>query len=151
MGAIRQDSLLSIARNGLTARTSSSRSVVIVGAGMAGLVAGYELQRAGYQVVILEATQRAGGRVLTLRDPFTDGLYGEAGAMRVPLSHHLTQTYIHKFGLPLIPFTRSGPNSFFYLQGQRHPLSTAQQSLAQVGLDIAGPSQDQTILQYWHS
>lgn len=51
------------------------KKVVIVGAGLAGLSAGYELKRAGHTPVILEAQQRVGGRVYTLREPFTEGLY----------------------------------------------------------------------------
>ena len=49
------------------------RRVVVIGAGLAGLVAGYELKQAGYNVTLLEARLRAGGRVLTLRKPFSDG------------------------------------------------------------------------------
>jgi monoamine oxidase len=43
------------------------RKVAILGAGIAGLCAAYELDRAGYDCVILEASRRAGGRSLTLR------------------------------------------------------------------------------------
>jgi monoamine oxidase len=41
--------------------------VVLLGAGVAGLTAAYELERAGYDCLILEAAQRLGGRSLTLR------------------------------------------------------------------------------------
>src|SRR5690348_17008363 len=41
--------------------------IVILGAGIAGLTAGYELLKAGYEVIILEANQRAGGRSYTVR------------------------------------------------------------------------------------
>jgi monoamine oxidase len=58
--------------------------VIVVGAGMAGLVAATELLRAGHDPVVLEAQQRVGGRVLTLREPFAPGLWAEAGAMRIP-------------------------------------------------------------------
>ena len=64
---------LAIIRDGLP-KTTQPRDVVIVGAGMAGLCAGYELLRAGHRPVILEAQHRVGGRVLTLREPFSDGL-----------------------------------------------------------------------------
>src|SRR5262245_33236092 len=57
--------------------------VVVVGAGLAGLCAALELERRGHSCTILEAeTTHIGGRVRTLR--FETGLYGEAGAMRVP-------------------------------------------------------------------
>ena len=57
--------------------------MIIIGAGMAGLVAGYELARAGHDPLILEAQNRVGGRIYTLRK-FAPGLYAEAGAMRSP-------------------------------------------------------------------
>ena len=58
-------------------QTKQPRKVIIVGAGMAGLSAAYELRRAGHSVQILEMTQRAGGRVKTFgeRDGFAEGLY----------------------------------------------------------------------------
>ncbi|SRR6266540_1063789 len=66
-----------------------AQKVIIVGAGLAGLSAAYELSQAGHNVTILEARTRAGGRVFTMREPFADGLYAEAGAMQVFDSHHL--------------------------------------------------------------
>ena len=79
------------------------KKIVIIGAGMAGLVAGYELSQLGHDITILEAQARAGGRVQTLRDPFSDGLYAEAGAARIPDSHDLTLKYVKLLGVPLEP------------------------------------------------
>jgi monoamine oxidase len=78
VGGIRAESherWLRIARQGLPRREGAPKRVVIVGSGMAGLVAAWELARAGHEPVVLEARTRAGGRVHTLREPFTDGLY----------------------------------------------------------------------------
>ena len=66
-----------IIQQGLTS-TGKSGKVVIVGAGMAGLVAGYELMQAGHDVTLLEARGRVGGRVQTIRSPFEHGLHAEA-------------------------------------------------------------------------
>jgi monoamine oxidase len=82
----------------------SPKRVVIVGAGLSGLVAGYELKRAGHKVTILEARNRVGGRVFTLRSPFSDGHYAETGAARIPPDHNLTLGYANHFGLTLDPF-----------------------------------------------
>ena len=113
MDTIRNTGLLSIVQNGLQPQAAHPKKVLIVGAGMAGLTAGYELQHAGHDVTILEATQRVGGRILTIREPFSQGLYGEAGAMRLPVIHDLTQTYIKKFGLQVMPFTKASDKAFF--------------------------------------
>jgi monoamine oxidase len=67
-----------------------AKKVLILGAGMAGLVAGHELSKLGHDVTILEARTRPGGRVHTLREPFSDGLYAEEGAARIPDEHELT-------------------------------------------------------------
>ena len=62
--------------------------MVILGAGLAGLCAAYELERRGHTVAVLEAEiSHVGGRARTLR--FDGGLYGEASAMRIPERHEL--------------------------------------------------------------
>ena len=82
-----------------SAYTNLKRSP-IVGAGISGLCAGYELKKAGYDVQILEASSRVGGRVKTFREPFFGpGLHGEGGAMRIPGNHFLLRKYIKEFGL----------------------------------------------------
>ena len=92
--------------------------VIVVGAGLAGLVAAYELEQRGHRVTILEADQRhVGGRVRTLR--LADGLYGEAGAMRIPTRHELTRHYIKAFDVPLRPFVHSNPQAYAFLRGER--------------------------------
>jgi monoamine oxidase len=98
---------------------SRPKKVIIVGAGMAGLVAADVLLQAGHDPLILEAQARIGGRVYTLREPFAPGLHGEAGAMRIPHSHQLTLAYIHKFGLQYYPFTLSNPQAYCHLHGHK--------------------------------
>jgi monoamine oxidase len=93
----------SILRSNLVAATGAPKKIVIIGAGMAGLSAGYELSQAGHDVTILEARTRPGGRVHTLREPFSDGLFAEAGAARIPDNHDLTLKYVKLFDVPLEP------------------------------------------------
>lgn len=99
--------------------TAPSRKVLILGAGMAGLVAAYELSKLGHDVTILEARTRPGGRVHTLREPFADGLYAEAGAARIPDAHEITLKYVKEFGLPLEPFYPSRLNAVRFDRGRR--------------------------------
>jgi monoamine oxidase len=54
-------------------------------------------------VTILEARPEPGGRIRTLREPFAEGLYAEAGAGRKPDTHQLTLAYVKKIQLALDP------------------------------------------------
>lgn len=112
---------LSAAGKGLTP-ASEPKTVIVIGAGLAGLSAGYELAQAGHRVTVLEARQRAGGRVLTLREPFSDGLYVDAGASQIPTNHHLTLEYVRRFGLELVRAMPSDQASIRWIQGRRLPV-----------------------------
>lgn len=96
-----------------------AKKVLILGAGMAGLVAAYELSTLGHEVTVLEARTRPGGRVHTLREPFADGLYAEAGAARIPNNHDLTLKYVKEFGLELEPFYPGRLNALRFDRGRR--------------------------------
>ena len=95
------------------------KKIVVVGAGLAGLAAAYELSGAGHDVTVLEARARTGGRVQTLRDQFSDGLYAEAGAMNVYDTHDWTLKYIKLFGLALDASAPSTLASVVYMRGRR--------------------------------
>jgi monoamine oxidase len=111
--------VLEIARNGLGTGSGPAKRVLIIGGGMAGLVAAYELRKAGHDPLVLEAQGRVGGRIYTLRAPFGPGLYAEAGAMRIPRSHSLTLEYCQKFDLPMRPFVMGNPRGLVHIGGQR--------------------------------
>lgn len=89
---------------GTLTHASRALQIVVVGAGISGLVAAYELSRARHDVTVLEARERVGGRVLTLRPPFAPGHSAEAGAARIPPEHELTLGYARHFGLELDRF-----------------------------------------------
>jgi monoamine oxidase len=110
--------------------------VVIAGAGLAGLCAALELERRGHTCTILEAeTRHVGGRARTLR--FEGGLYGEAGAMRVPKSHTLTRHYVAELGLTLRPFVQSNPDDFMFMRGRRERVRDVTRLGAAYGLTPA--------------
>ncbi|HEU0097512.1 MAG TPA: FAD-dependent oxidoreductase [Allosphingosinicella sp.] len=93
----------------------NGRSVVILGAGIAGLVSAYELKRAGWDVTVLEARDRIGGRVWTVRGgdrvrqmgrpdqicTFDEGLYLNAGAARIPTAHQTILGYARRLNVPI--------------------------------------------------
>jgi monoamine oxidase len=85
-------------------------SVVVLGGGLAGLSAAFELQKAGHNVTILEARKKPGGRVRTIRGFFSDGLYAEAGPLSFPSDHEFTYGYATDFKLPLQPTFKFGLN-----------------------------------------
>ncbi len=98
------------------------KRVVVVGAGVSGLVAAYELGRAGHDVTVFEARSRIGGRVLTLRHPFQPGHLAEAGAARIRPEHELLLGYADHFGLQLDSFYPRSGEFLLFEGGHRSPL-----------------------------
>lgn len=104
-------------------------SVVIIGAGIGGLCAAFELTMAGYDVTILEASNRIGGRNLTARsgvkinelgnantcsfdnDP---ALYFNCGPARIPGHHTRLLGYCRDFGIELENFVNNNPQAYVY-------------------------------------
>lgn len=129
--------LAGIPADGLAPHDGPRKRVIVVGAGMAGLVAAHELLRAGHDPLILEARGRVGGRVHTLREPFSDGLYGEVGAMRIPRTHDLTLAYCQRFGLQLKPFTIGNRQGWVHLQGVRRRYAEVEADCTLLPFDVA--------------
>src|SRR5262245_38528191 len=99
----------------LSGRVSNVR-VLILGAGLSGMTAAYELGKAGYDCRVLEARARPGGRVFTVRRgtvseedgssqtaAFDEGLYFNAGPMRISHHHHTTLAYCQELQVPVEP------------------------------------------------
>lgn len=153
------DQYIQIAESGMEP-AAKQKDVIIIGAGISGLVAGTLLRDAGHNVTILEASDRVGGRVKTLREPFTGDLYAEAGAMRMPSHHKLLMHYLRKSGVELRQFinvdvdpaTLGGDteptkrfNSWLYLNGQkvrRHEYEARKAGI--LGYDLLSHEADKT-------
>ncbi|WP_439107135.1 flavin monoamine oxidase family protein [Congregibacter sp.] len=122
----------------LSATASKRPTVVVLGAGMGGLSAAFELEQAGYDVTVLEASHRIGGRNFTVRAgtvidelgnrqicDFDDdpGLYFNAGPARLPAMHLRIMNYCREFSIELEPFINSNYNAWVVdeamNQGQR--------------------------------
>lgn len=103
----------------ITGKTNDPRNVLILGAGLAGLAAAWELREAGHNVTVLEARDRPGGRVSTLREPFAEGLYAEEGAAAFSEAYTHALRYIEIFDLKRIPWTMPALPIVYHLNGKR--------------------------------
>jgi monoamine oxidase len=120
--------------------------VVILGAGIAGLTAAYELHNAGYEVIILEAKERAGGRSYTVRTGYTieentgtkqvckfdddPDFYLNAGPGRLPYHHTAILHYCTLFGVPLEVYTMMTRANFFQRDGSWNSQSVPNRRIA---------------------
>ena len=96
--------------------SSDDKRIIVVGAGLAGLSCAYELDQAGFNVILIEARSRPGGRVRTYRDPFADNLYAEMGAEYVDSTDTYVKEYCKKFDLKVLPARQYDG---VYVRGQR--------------------------------
>lgn len=103
----------------LSGKATSSKKVIVVGAGLAGLAAARELKSNGHEVVILEARERPGGRVSTLRKPFPDGIYAEEGAAAYSENYTEALKLINEFNFEKIPWTMPEEGIIYHLNGKR--------------------------------
>ena len=110
---------LALAPRAARAAAPKPETVIIVGAGLAGLAAAYRLREAGKRVTVLEARDVPGGRVRTARAPFDDGLYGELGAARIPDTHSFVVDWVNRFGLSLVPFGPVPASALLVMDGMR--------------------------------
>lgn len=109
------------------AALTKPKKVLILGAGISGLTAAYELDKRGYQVQILEASFRAGGRNMTVRHGsridetgypqvcnFDDDpdLYFNCGPARIPGHHQHLLDYCRELDVELAPFVNDNRNAW---------------------------------------
>jgi monoamine oxidase len=113
------------------------KKVIIVGGGIAGLSCGYDLMKRGHEVVVLEASGRAGGHVRTVHDPLADGLYADVGAEHFYYpGYTLYWKYMQEFGLQSIAYPRRD-NMLRFVGGKFQTEKDLQTraNLAQLGLN----------------
>jgi monoamine oxidase len=92
-------------------------SVVVAGAGLAGLAAAHDLIALGARVTVVEGRNRVGGRVWTIRDGFVERQHAEAGADFIDADHDEIRTLAGELGLTLTRVLRS---SFAYVREDAH-------------------------------
>lgn len=103
-------------------------TILILGAGLAGMTAAFELRNAGYTVKVLEYREKAGGRCWTLRGGdtytelggfeqqvgFAEGNYFNPGPWRIPSDHFAVLDYCKRFGVKLEPFIQVNYNAYLH-------------------------------------
>ena len=117
-------------RPALNGRPAKSR-VLVLGAGVSGLVVAYELHKLGYDFRVLEARERVGGLNWTVRRGaehteletgdrqvcgFDDGQYVNVGPWRIPYSHTGVLNYCRELNVPLQVFLNESDNSYFFFE-----------------------------------
>src|SRR5262245_28679077 len=141
------------ARPSLSGRPGGSK-VLVLGAGVSGLVVGYELSKLGYDFRVLEARDRVGGLNWTVRKgtehtelmtgerqvcTFDEGQYVNVGPWRIPYTHTGVLNYCKEVGVPLQIFLNESDSSYFYYEGNAAgALSNKRVRLREVKADMIG-------------
>lgn len=126
--------------------------VVILGAGPAGLACAYELAQRGYDVTVLEARNRVGGHVFTVRRgqvseeigtlpqvaQFDEGQHYDAGAWRIPYIHRATLYYPKLFGVKMRVHSNVNGQAWAYMQHGSGQEGGRKQRLREVYTDMTG-------------
>ncbi len=132
-------------------KNKDSKTVILLGAGLAGMVSAYELTKLGYQCTILEARERAGGRVFSIRKgsiseetdngkavaDFDEGMYYNAGPSRIPHHHAITLHYCKELGVPLEVYNNVNEAAYFFSEG-KGPLSNKKIRKKEIHNDMRG-------------
>lgn len=135
----------------LMGRSNGTR-VLILGGGLAGMTAAYELGLRGYDCRILEARSYAGGRCQTARAgfrieetdgttrscDFDDGQYFNHGAWRLPSYHHAVFHYVRKFGVPMEIMVQENDKGYIQNDNAEGPLAGRRFRLREIKADMRG-------------
>lgn len=129
----------------------AGKSVVILGGGLCGMAAAWELSKLGYACTILEARGRSGGRCWSpaagststetgkaaQTGAFDSGMYFNAGPSRIPHNHQLTLHYCRELNIPLQVYNNVNENAWFFSEG-KGPLSNRKIRAREIHNDLRG-------------
>ncbi len=133
--------------------SADGRRVIILGAGLAGMTAAYELAKLGYETPIIEARDFAGGRCQTARRGFVqtevtgrtqralfdEGQHFNHGPWRIPYHHRSTLHYTREFDVPLEIMVNDNPNAWAYREEEDgNPFSGERVRIRELRADIGG-------------
>ena len=135
----------------LTGRSDGTK-VLILGAGLSGMTAAYELGLRGYDCQILEARPFAGGRCQSSRAGFTttevdgstrtcdfdEGQYFNHGPWRIPSYHHAVFHYVRKFGVPMEIMVQENDLGYLQFDNADGPLAGRRVRKREIKADMRG-------------
>lgn len=106
----------------LSACRAGNGRVAVIGAGLSGLVAAHQLKQAGIEVQVFEQSNRAGGRIWTVRDQLDDGAWLDVGAMGAGQSYTNWRAFCEAFGQKVEASASSNPrpDTLVLLDGEMH-------------------------------
>lgn len=128
------------------------KKILVLGAGISGLVCAMELIKKGYEVQILEAKETAGGRCISARKgtviedvggerqvcDFDNNQYLNVGPWRIPAAHHSTIYYCRKLDVALEPFVNKAFAAYYYQSEGEGALIGKPLRQSDVDIDRAG-------------
>ena len=131
---------------------ADGRRVIVLGAGLAGMTAAFELSKLGYETPILEARDFAGGRAQTARRGFSltevtgvtqralfaEGQYINHGPWRIPYHHRSTLHYTKRFGVSLRIMVNDNDNAWDYREEDGNPWSGERRRRREFKADVGG-------------
>jgi monoamine oxidase len=121
-------------------RAARDVSVLVVGAGIAGLTAAWRLRERGIPVRVVDAQPRVGGRMLSLRDHFRDGQVAELGGELIDTNHVRIRALATELGIPLDDLAtddRALAEAVWHIDGARRTDAEIVAAFAPVGRQIA--------------
>lgn len=130
---------------------ADGKHIIILGAGLCGMTAAYELTKLGYKCTVLEARDRTGGRCWSPKTgsvsaeegkavqtaAFDDGLYFNAGPSRIPHNHQLTLHYCRELGVPIQVYNNVNEGAYYFSEG-KGPLSNKKIKVREIHNDMRG-------------
>ena len=138
------------------ANEGNGKKIVILGAGLSGLVTAIELTKKGYDCHIIEARDNSGGRCQTARKGtvvqeiggerqvcnYEHGQYLNIGPWRIPAEHKAVIHYCNELGVTLEPMINKSPHGLYYSEGIEGPLKGKRLKQVDVDVDRAGNIQE---------
>ncbi len=134
----------------------NGKKILILGAGLAGMVSAIEIRKKGYEVQILEAQATTGGRCMTARKgtviedvdgerqvcQFENNQYLNVGPWRIPAEHHALLHYCKTLNVELEPFINKAIYSYYYAENIEGPLKGKAIRQVEADIDRAGHVQE---------